>query len=84
MKKLVDKCHCNDMEPYLSTDVDESNNLQTSDDIEDLTLKSEDQHDFTIEKFLFYDEFLKNLYVISKMYDACSRSKELLNVRYME
>ena len=67
------------MEPYILADVNKFNKEQISDNIEDL-MNSEDQHDFTIEKCLFYDEFLKYLYVVSMMYDACSRSKELLNV----
>ena len=66
------------MEPYISADVNKFNKEQISDNIEDLM--NSDQRDFTIEKCLFYDEFLKYLYVMSMMYDACSRSKELLNV----
>ena len=50
-----------------------------SDNIKD-SMNHEDQPDFTIEKLLFYKEFLKFLYVMSKIHDACMRSQELLGV----
>lgn len=64
------------MEPYISPIENDFSKQEMSDKI----MSSEDQHDFTVEKCLFYDEFLKKLYVTSKIYDACSRSKELVNV----
>ena len=63
--RLLDKYHHNDMEPKsdkYSTDVNALNDLQESDSIEN-------ERDFTIEKFLVYDELLKNLYLQSKIYN---------------
>ena len=67
--KLVDKRYFNDVEPFIS-----ANNPPVE------VSESNDQPDFTMEKFLVYDEFLKILYVISKWHEAlmiCIKPEEV-------
>lgn len=63
--KIVDCHHCNDLEPHII-----ANNID----------ESIDDHDVTFEKYLLYDEFLKCLYVMSKIHNACMNCKQFLNV----
>lgn len=83
--KLVDKYHCNDLEPYITesnilpTDVNSSNNQQMSEH-RFKALNCKEKPDFTSEKFFIYDEFLKALYVLSKIHQACMMCKKLIKV----
>ena len=71
--KKVDKYHRNDIEPYIS----ESNKYST--EIKD-SMNHENPPDFTIEKFIIYDEFLKCLYLLWKMYNIFSNCKDYVEV----
>lgn len=83
--KLVDKYHCNDLEPYItesnnySTVVNSSNDPQISKNQKEL-LNSNEKHYFTKERFFIYDDFIKGLYVLSKIHEACMMCKKLVNV----
>ena len=81
---LIDRRHCNDIEPYISASSNLSDNVKVSNKqpiCEKLNeLNCEDQPDLTIEKFLFYDDFLKTLNVMSMVHDAFLRCNEILNI----
>ena len=83
--KKVDKYHRNDIEPYISesnnysTDVNQTIDHQMSDNIKD-SMNHEDQPDFTIEKFIIYDEFLKSLYLLWKIYNMFLNCKDYVEV----
>ena len=71
--KLVDRYHCNDIEPFITV----NNSADTN---EDSNKPNEDQHDFTLERFFFYNDYLKSLYVLSMVYEACLSCEDLLQV----
>ena len=72
--KQIDKYHCNDMEPFIST------NDSTDSNEDSINHEHKEQPDFTMERYLFYDDFLKSLYVASKVYDACMSHEDLIKV----
>lgn len=61
------------MEPFITV----NHSTHTS---EESDISNENQHDFTLEKFLFYDDYLRSLYVMSKVYEACMLCKDILKV----
>ena len=66
--RLIDNRHCNDLEPYIP----ERNNEEVMDA----------EYDFTIEKFLIFDVFLKRLYLLSKIHDIFKNCKKLVKVSF--
>ena len=66
--RLIDNRHCNDLEPYIP----ERNNEEVMDA----------EYDFTIEKFLVYDDFLKRLYLLSKIHDILKNCGKLVKVSF--
>lgn len=63
---LIDEQHCNDLEPYIPEH--KIGELMEAD------------YDYTLEKFLVYDDFLKCLYVLSKIYDIVKNCKNYVKV----
>ena len=43
-----------------------------------------DEHDYTIENFLFFDNFLKELQLLNIFHIACMECHELLGVRKLK
>ena len=78
-----------EVKPYLSGDknkaydivVEESKLYLKEEETSNSIQTSEDEHDYTIEKFIFYDDFVKKLQVLNIVHTACMMCQELLKVR---
>ena len=78
-----------EVKPYLSGDknkaydivVEESQLYLKEEETSNSTQTSEDEPDYTIEKFIFYDDFVKKLQVLNIVHTACMMCQELLKVR---
>ena len=83
----MEKTYGCDVKPYLSGDknkatvVEESKLYQKEEESSDPTPNSEDEHDYTIEKFIFYDDFVKKLQVLNIVHTAFMMCQELFEVR---
>ena len=81
----MDKKHRNDLEPYISetdsssTTAEAEKDKKVSDDVKD-SLGIDEGPDFSLEKYFFYENFLKALYVLWRMHEACLKCKELMKV----
>ena len=81
----MDKKHRNDLEPYISetdsssTTAEAEKDQKVSDALKD-SLGTDEEPDFSLEKYFFYENFLKALYVLWRMHEACLKCKELMKV----
>lgn len=84
----MEKIYGCEVKPYLSGDknkafdivIEESTLCQKEEENVNSNQNSEDESDYTIEKFLFYDEFVKKLQVLNIVHTACMMCQELLKV----
>lgn len=76
------------VEPYLSGDVsniydyeiDEEFKVEKTSNLTNSENEVSNDPDYTIEKFIFYDDFVKKLQVLNIIHSACMNCKELLEV----
>ena len=86
LRKLDIHCGCSEIKPYLSdVDVRDQQVLEMF-EAQEASGKGEGlkldpvEPDYTLEKFLFYDDFLKSLEVLAVIYSCCLKCQELMGV----
>ena len=81
LMKIIDRCHCNDLKPYTWERSDYFVKENETREIVSCPKICGDETDYTIEKYLVYDEFLKGLYVMSTIKNALMTCEDLVRER---
>ena len=78
------------IKPYLVGDKNNDVNMESKVCVNDESIsdsinsedKSDAEHDYTVEKFIFYDDFVKKLQIVNIIHTACMMCQELVGVGY--